>query len=100
MTKEDAEKRIQELLAEVTALADEHKVEFTWQNCTMHYLHRTDLWDSKNKKSIPVTVTADRGLLVSDEEWESSNCYGPVDQWKENEIYPKVDEMEQDLEKA
>ena len=36
MTKEDAEKRIQELLAEVTALADEHKVEFTWQNCTMH----------------------------------------------------------------
>lgn len=99
MTKEEAEKRIQELLAEVVALSDEHKVEFEFHGCTMHYSEKTSVWDSKNKKSIPVTVHAARGLLISDDEWESSNCYGPRDKWMEKYIYPKLAEMEEELDK-
>ena len=94
MTKEDAEKRIQELLAEVKRLADEHKVEFSFCGATMHYAHTTGI--IKDDKYTDVTVYADNGLLISDEEWDSSNCYGAVSSWEEREIYPKIDKLEND----
>jgi hypothetical protein len=69
--RELAERRIQELLAEVVSLADKHKIEFKFLGCTMHYYR----WSGQEKP-------AKKGLLVSDEEWESSNCYGPVASWE------------------
>lgn len=67
MTKEEAEKRIQELLAEAAALADEHKVEFKFLGCSMRYYVDGE--------------PAPYGLMISDDEWQSSNCYGPRDRW-------------------
>lgn len=66
-SKEQAEQRIQCLLAEAAALADEYKIEFKFLGCTMHYQADGDI--------------ADQGLLLSDYEWHSSNCYGPRDHW-------------------
>ncbi len=67
--RELAEQRIQELLAEVVQLADKHRIEFKFLGCTMHYYR----WGGAKP--------AKRGLLVSDHEWNSSDCYGPVSEW-------------------
>lgn len=96
MTKEEAQKRIQELLTEVKQLADEHKVEFSFCGATMHYAHTTGIY--VDDKYTEVTVYADNGLLVSDAEWESSNCYGPIYSWEEREIYPKIEQLEKQFE--
>ncbi len=73
MTKEEAAKRIQELLLEVESLANEHKVEFSFMGASMHYYSAYD-----SKRLQPAT----HGLLCSDDEWESSNCYGAVTEWE------------------
>ncbi len=71
MTKEDAERRIQELLGEmqrifdkeIRPLADEFKVEFSWMGSTMRY---HDWYRGKQKR------LADVGFFVSDNEWHGS----------------------------
>lgn len=83
MMKEEAEKAIQEKLAELSRifeeeikpLANEHKVEFSWMGMTMHY---RDWYDRKK--------IAKTGFFISDLEWESSglscNEYNGFDEWR------------------
>ncbi len=77
MTKEEAEKRVQELCAELKSLADEHKIEFSFMGCTVKY------WRDVYNEGVGdyVREASPEGMMASDYEWESSNCYGPVSTW-------------------
>lgn len=81
MTKEEAEKRIQELLAEVKSLADEHKIEFSFMGATVKYWRDVYKYDEATDTEDYVREASKEGLLLSDYEWESSSCYGPKDRW-------------------
>lgn len=107
MTKEEVQgliqtnlRRMMTILEEdVLPLAREHKVEFSFMGMTYHLFPTYDrdnmeVWNAQTEKwdSVPRPPAKD-GLLVSDEEWDSSGftCSSRYWKWVE-EQWPTEDE--------
>ena len=94
LNRDDAQNRIQILLSEakklmdeVCALSNEHKIEFSFMGSTMHF----NTYYGSQRGDPPGKV----GILVSDQEWISSNftCSGEYESWL-TQAFPQEEDEE------